>query len=165
MILLPAGGLDAALVGELLAVVPVAVDDVGEVVVELAAGGQVRDDLFVFQVGGFEPLEGLFARAGRGGVAFAGEEEGLVRAAQVLFEGLLGGFFAEEHFAAGGVALETGFEEEFELDGFDFLHGVVALQAGCLCEDGGVLVLYISKMGIGRETGFLTDVIFLRFSS
>ena len=81
-VLLPLRGLDAALVGKLLAVVRVAVDDGGEVVVELAARVQVRDDFFVFLVGGFEALQGLFAVSGRGGggggVAFAGEEEVLV---------------------------------------------------------------------------------------
>ena len=137
-ILLPLGGLDAPLVGEAFAVVAVAVDDVGEVVVELAAGVQVRDDLLVFQVGGFEALQRLFALAGRGVAVFAGEEEVLVRLAHAELEVFLLGFFGEEHFARGGVALEAGFEEEFELGGLDLLHGVVALEAGCLGEDDGV---------------------------
>lgn len=125
---------DASLVFEMATLVAEAGDDFREVVVEFPGLVDAVDDFLVGDVGVCEALEGAFAVL-CGGIAAAGGGEGGVGGFEVGGELVLEVAFGGDEGFVGVVGAEAGFEEVFELGGFDFLHGEVSFEAGCFGED------------------------------
>ena len=127
--------------GEGSALVAEAGDDCCELVVEIATRSDVGHDLFVFCIGVLEALQGELAVAG-GGVAGAGGGEVGIGSGNGTGEVRLEGGFRGEECKEVVVAGEAGFEEGFELSGFDLLHGELALEAGGFGEDDLICVCW-----------------------
>ena len=135
------------LVSKVTRIIPEAIDDLGQVVVELARSVQVGADLDEAAVGRLELLQRPLALAARRVRAAAlGRGESLVGMLQPLRQRGLLVTLLRKRGTVDVVPLRKPLREEvLELRGFDVLHRELALEAGDLGQECGIWQLSLEE--------------------
>ena len=113
----------------MLAFIPEAADDLGQIVVELACAVEIAQDFFEFEEGHVQSLQSLLATL-IGALACAGSDEGCIGFFELRQQMLLVFALVVDHDPIFFISLKSLFEQVFELCCLNLLQREFSFKSG-----------------------------------